>query len=95
MRSTSNPEAIAWNTESKTVLDFPTRGDTKHFQMRITYMISCFIGAYSSGFMSLYPGLVGFKTVWILICVVAFAYYCCSLVTKQQAIQKSSDLQIP
>ena len=36
-----NPEAIAWNPESKTVLDSLTSGDTQHFQMRITYMISC------------------------------------------------------
>ena len=48
-----NPEAIAWNPESKTVLDSLTWGDTKHFQMRITYMISCFIGVYLSGFIFL------------------------------------------
>ena len=90
-----NLKAIVWNSESKTVLDSLTWGDTKHFQLRITYMISCFIGVYLSGFIFLDAGRVGFKTVWILICVVAFAYYCCILVNKQQKIQKSSDLQIP
>ena len=48
-----NLKAIAWNPESKTVLDSLTWGDTKHFQMRITYMISCFIGVYLSGFIFL------------------------------------------
>ena len=42
---------------------------------------------------SLYAARVAFKSLWILICVVAFAYYCCSLVNKQQTIQKSLDLQ--
>ena len=37
---------------------------------------------------SLYASRVGFKTVRILICVVAFACLCCSIVNKQQTIKK-------
>ena len=63
--------------------------------MRITNMIRVSLLCIYPALYSLYAGRVGFKTVWFLICVVAFAYYLCSLVNKQQTIQKSSDLQRP
>ena len=37
---------------------------------------------------SLYASRVGFETVRILVCVVAFAYLRCSIVNKQQTIKK-------